>query len=98
VRSRPERTCIGCRGKEWKDRLVRLVGRSAVLEVDPAQNAPGRGAYLHCDRGCIDLALRRRAVRRAFKSAPVDASGLPAAMAPFLRDADSAGGLSRDSA
>jgi predicted RNA-binding protein YlxR (DUF448 family) len=29
---------------------------------------PGRGAYLHPDLACLDLALRRRAFARAFKS------------------------------
>jgi predicted RNA-binding protein YlxR (DUF448 family) len=28
---------------------------------------PGRGAYLHPDLACLDLAVRRRAFNRAFK-------------------------------
>jgi predicted RNA-binding protein YlxR (DUF448 family) len=34
---------------------------------DPTGRSPGRGAHLHPDLGCLDLALRRRAFPRAFR-------------------------------
>ena len=70
----PERLCIGCRGRSTKSGLVRLVWDRAAqcLAVDPGGSAPGRGAWVHPDPGCCDLALRRRAVGRALRVADVD--------------------------
>jgi uncharacterized protein len=41
----------------------------AALPVvpDPRHRAPGRGAWLHRDPGCVELAERRRAFARAFR-------------------------------
>jgi predicted RNA-binding protein YlxR (DUF448 family) len=33
-------------------------------------SAPGRGAYLHSDRACVEMARKRRALERSLK-APV---------------------------
>jgi predicted RNA-binding protein YlxR (DUF448 family) len=48
----------------------------AVLVVpDPRRRAPGRGAWLHRDLGCVELAQRRRAFGRALRvPGPVDPS------------------------
>ena len=44
--------------------MIRLV-RSGDLVVDATSpRLPGRGAYLHA--GCIDLAVKRQAIRRTF--------------------------------
>jgi predicted RNA-binding protein YlxR (DUF448 family) len=44
-------------------------GGSAALPVvpDPRHRAPGRGAWLHCDPDCVELAERRRAFARALR-------------------------------
>lgn len=40
---------------------------------DPRHRAPGRGAWLHRDPGCVELAERRRAFARALRvPGPVD--------------------------
>jgi predicted RNA-binding protein YlxR (DUF448 family) len=36
-----------------------------VLMPDPARRAPGRGAYVHADEGCVDAAVKRRAFGRS---------------------------------
>jgi predicted RNA-binding protein YlxR (DUF448 family) len=41
-------------------------GDPAVV-VDERKALPGRGAWLHPDRACLDLATRRRAVPRALR-------------------------------
>ena len=71
----PVRTCVGCRERAPRSDLVRLVLDSAQrVAVDPGRSAPGRGAWLHASRECLDLALRRRAIPRALHAAgPVDA-------------------------
>jgi predicted RNA-binding protein YlxR (DUF448 family) len=63
------RTCVACRAEAGKRDLIRLVRRQdGRVAVDPTGRAPGRGAYLHHDPGCLDLARRRRALERALKA------------------------------
>jgi predicted RNA-binding protein YlxR (DUF448 family) len=73
------RTCVGCRERAAKTALVRVVagpdGRSAV--PDPQGRTPGRGASLHPDLNCLDLAERRRAFARALRlTGPVDSGAV----------------------
>jgi uncharacterized protein len=64
----PQRTCIACRKVDAKRGLVRLVrlpeGRVAV---DATGKKAGRGAYLCAERGCWDVATKRKAIERALK-------------------------------
>jgi predicted RNA-binding protein YlxR (DUF448 family) len=42
-------------------------GEPALVVADVAARLPGRGAYI-CGRGdCLDVALRKRALQRAFR-------------------------------
>jgi hypothetical protein len=62
----PERTCVGCRGKASKRDLIRVARvREGDAAVDPSGSAPGRGAYVHRDAGCIEAAMRTKAFERA---------------------------------
>jgi predicted RNA-binding protein YlxR (DUF448 family) len=85
----PERTCIGCRRRADKEELLRMVNRAGALVLDADQTEPGRGAYVHRRAGCLDLAVRRRAVGRALRAPSVDASQLGVAAAPFLDEVGS---------
>jgi len=68
---------VGCRGRAVKADLLRLVVVDGSVTPDPAGRAPGRGAYLHPDPGCLDLALRRRALPRAFRvPGPLDTTAV----------------------
>lgn len=79
--SGPERTCVGCRKRAPRDQLVRLVREGSPedgaprLRVDPQRSAPGRGAWLHADARCLDLAVRRGGFARSFRGA-IDSSAL----------------------
>ncbi|WP_234806782.1 YlxR family protein [Mycolicibacillus koreensis] len=42
---------------------------SYAVTVDAAGNLPGRGAWLHPTRQCLDAAVRRRAFSRALRIA-----------------------------
>ncbi|MFK8849457.1 YlxR family protein [Streptomyces sp. Ac-502] len=73
----PERTCVGCRERAAKDDLLRIVAIEGECVPDPRGTLPGRGAYLHPTRDCLDLAVRRRVFPRAFRGqGPFDATAL----------------------
>ncbi|WP_460750270.1 YlxR family protein [Nocardiopsis oceani] len=67
-RDRPVRTCVGCRSRTVQSDLVRLVAEGTVITPDTRGRRPGRGAYLHHDRRCLELAERRRVWSRAFRN------------------------------
>ncbi|NVI86280.1 YlxR family protein [Actinomadura sp. BRA 177] len=76
-RTAPVRTCVGCRVRTAKSDLLRLVVVEGVIVPDPRGRLPGRGAHLHPDPACLELAERRRAFPRAFRlPGPLDASAL----------------------
>ena len=63
------RTCVGCKERAEKSSLLRLVAVGDVIQPDPQARLPGRGAYLHPNLACLDLAQRRRAFSRALRTA-----------------------------
>lgn len=67
----PVRTCVACRQEAGKGALVRIVKRpDGTAAVDRTGGAPGRGAYVHSDTSCVEMARKRRALERSLK-APV---------------------------
>lgn len=69
----PQRTCVGCRVKAAKADLLRVVGAGGALAPDPEGRLPGRGACVHPDPRCLDLAEKRRAFPRALRlDGPLD--------------------------
>ena len=50
-----------------KSDLLRLVVIEGSVVPDPRGRLPGRGASLHPDLACLELAERRRAFPRAFR-------------------------------
>jgi uncharacterized protein len=73
----PVRTCVGCRARVPKAELLRVVAGKGAVVPDPSARLPGRGASLHPDRRCLDLAERRKAFPRALRVAgPLDLAEL----------------------
>ncbi len=64
----PTRTCVGCRVAGPKTSLVRLVRADDGVALDLTGRAPGRGAYLHRDRACIEAAMAKGALARALRT------------------------------
>ena len=62
-----ERRCIACRAVAGKQDLVRFVFDGKVLVVDWDNCMPGRGAYVHRQRDCLDGVLKVRFWERAFR-------------------------------
>ncbi len=63
----PARTCIGCRTRTTKVDLLRVVVDGDEFVADPQGRLAGRGAYLHPNRECFELAVRRKALSRALR-------------------------------
>jgi len=69
-RHRPVRTCVACRQEAGKVELVRIVRRpDGSVEVDSSGKSSGRGAYVHADPACVEVARKRRAIDRALGAA-----------------------------
>ncbi|MBI3972222.1 MAG: YlxR family protein [Chloroflexi bacterium] len=65
----PQRTCIACRQVAGKRQLVRIVRTPAgTVEIDLTGKKNGRGAYLHADAACWDVAFKRKALQHALKT------------------------------
>ena len=66
----PVRQCTGCREKKPKKELIRVVrSPEGVVSLDFRGKAPGRGAYLCRDAGCLKKAVKSRALERALSVA-----------------------------
>ena len=65
----PARTCVGCRKEAGKHGLIRLIRRpEGGVTVDRAGRASGRGAYLHDDPSCAEIARKKRSLDRALRT------------------------------
>ncbi len=65
----PMRTSIRCGTSNPKKELIRIVltGEGEIL-VDKTGRANGRGAYLCDDPACLQKAIKRKALNRAFRT------------------------------
>ena len=69
----PMRMCVGCREMKPKRELLRVV-RSPEGEIsfDLTGRKPGRGAYVCRSAACLNLAIRKKQLERAFSAAVSD--------------------------
>ena len=72
-KTRPVRTCVGCRQRANASELLRVVAvandfdHRVEIVPDPRRRKPGRGAHVHPTTACLALAERRRAFGRALR-------------------------------
>ncbi len=67
--SAPERTCVACRTKQEKSRLIRIVrSEDTGVCIDERMCMDGRGAYLCKSRECVLKARKKGALCRALKA------------------------------
>jgi len=66
--SKETRMCIGCRKRDNKYNLIRIVKlKESKLEVDFNQNLKGRGAYICRDKECFDKLIKSKNLSRNLK-------------------------------
>lgn len=67
-RSRPQRSCLGCRKVGNQEDMIRYVcSPDREILIDYRDKLPGRGAYTCIDVDCVIRAVARRQFDRAFK-------------------------------
>ena len=112
IRQRPThgtaRTCVGCRRRDVRSALLRVVAESndagelfARVVVDQRLRLPGRGAWLHPTPECLDLALRLKAFGRSLRvKASLDTAAVRAYIEarehPNVQIPESEGGIDAD--
>ena len=68
-KKRPMRQCLGCREMKPKRELIRVVrSPEGEISIDFRGKAPGRGAYLCKNSGCLEKAIKGKALERAFSA------------------------------
>jgi len=64
----PTRTCVGCQKRDEQENLVRWVAEpTGRIKIDDRRRLPGRGAWLHRRRECLEAAAKggfARSLRR----------------------------------
>lgn len=64
----PIRTCVGCQCRDEQGRLLRLVADAAGrLRIDDPRRLPGRGAWVHPQRTCVDGVGQRGLLGRSLR-------------------------------
>ena len=87
----PVRTCVGCRHREPRSALLRVVAIEGELVPDVAQRLPGRGSWVHPTTACVEQAVNRRAFTRALRlTVGPGADAVLAAVATVAADAPAA--------
>ena len=66
-RHQPVRTCVGCRARDERSALVRIVARDGGLVPDHDGRLGGRGAYLHARGDCMENFARRGGFVRSLR-------------------------------
>ena len=65
----PMRQCLGCREMKPKRELIRVVrSPEGEISIDFRGKEPGRGAYLCKNSGCLEKAIKGKALERAFSA------------------------------
>ncbi len=62
-----ERRCIACRQNKQQNELIRIAKVNGAFVIDKLHKLGGRGAYICKNNDCITLAIKKKALNRAFK-------------------------------
>lgn len=63
-----QRTCIGCRLKKNKNKLVRIVKNNQnIVNIDLSGKQEGRGAYICNNILCLEKAIKAKRLEKSLK-------------------------------
>lgn len=67
MRTKPQRTCMGCNEKKEKSELIRIVkNKQNEINIDKTGKMEGRGAYI-CDKvDCLNKIQKSKRLERVF--------------------------------
>lgn len=63
-----ERRCIACRNHDLKANMLRISKGANGIILDDKKKINGRGVYLCIKKECIELAIKKKMLNRAFSS------------------------------
>ncbi len=63
-----ERRCIACRQHFLKNEMLRISKGQDGIVLDDQKKKNGRGVYVCKNKQCIELAIKKRLLNRAFSS------------------------------
>ena len=67
-RKNPQRMCLGCRKMMDKRQLIRIVKtKENEIHFDHTGKMNGRGAYICRQQSCLEQAVKRKQLDRAFQ-------------------------------
>lgn len=67
MKTKPQRTCMGCNEKKEKSELIRIVkNKQSEINIDKTGKMEGRGAYI-CDKvDCLNKIQKSKRLERVF--------------------------------
>lgn len=68
MQSKQMRRCVSCRESFNQNELLRVCKQNDKLFIDINQKMGGRGAYICKNKQCLQNAIKKKALNRAFKS------------------------------
>lgn len=61
----PQRLCLGCNEMVPKKELIRVVrSKEGEVSLDLTGKKPGRGAYIHPRKSCLDKAFKSKRLNK----------------------------------
>jgi len=68
IKKIPKRICVGCKETKDKKELIRIVRTpDGEVKIDPTGKMSGRGAYICCNKECLQAALAGKHLERALQ-------------------------------
>lgn len=65
MKSKPQRTCMGCNEKREKQQLIRIVkNRQNEIKIDKTGKMEGRGAYICNNVACLDRVKKSKRLEK----------------------------------